>query len=85
MTKLRIVTLRFGTGRQKMAIERWTNPKLSRRTCVHVIRATILWRGIGGADRTQAGEQSEKEEEEEEAHLARSRPRRPLACPADAR
>ena len=23
---LRIVTLRFGTGRQKMALERWTNP-----------------------------------------------------------
>ena len=23
----------FGTGRQKMALERWTNPKLSRRTC----------------------------------------------------
>jgi hypothetical protein len=23
----------FGTGRQKMDLERWTNPKLSRRTC----------------------------------------------------
>jgi hypothetical protein len=31
--KLRIVTLRFGSGRQKMALERWTNPKLSRRAC----------------------------------------------------
>jgi hypothetical protein len=29
----RIVTLRFGTGRQRMALERWTNPKLSRRAC----------------------------------------------------
>ena len=32
MKQLRIVTLRFGTGRQKMALERRTNPKLSRRT-----------------------------------------------------
>jgi hypothetical protein len=24
---------KFGTGRQKMALERWTNPKLPRRTC----------------------------------------------------
>ena len=31
--KLRIVTLRFGTGRQKMVLERWTNPKRSRHTC----------------------------------------------------
>jgi hypothetical protein len=31
--KLRIVALRFGTGRQKMALERVTNPKLSRRAC----------------------------------------------------
>jgi hypothetical protein len=29
----RIVTLRFGTGRQRMGLERWTNPKLSRRAC----------------------------------------------------
>jgi hypothetical protein len=33
MQKLRIVTIEFGTGRQKMVLERWTNPKLSRRTC----------------------------------------------------
>jgi hypothetical protein len=33
MKKLRIVLLRFGTRRQKMALERWTTPKLSRRTC----------------------------------------------------
>jgi hypothetical protein len=25
--RLRIVTLGFGTGRQKMILERWTNPK----------------------------------------------------------
>ena len=31
--KLRIATLRFGTGRQKLALGRWTTPKLSRRTC----------------------------------------------------
>jgi hypothetical protein len=31
--KLRIVTSRFGTGRQKMVLERWTNPKVSRRVC----------------------------------------------------
>jgi membrane-associated HD superfamily phosphohydrolase len=31
--KLRIVTLGWGTGRQKMALQRWTNPKRSRRTC----------------------------------------------------
>jgi hypothetical protein len=33
MRKWRIVTLGFGAGRQKTALERWTNPKLSRRTC----------------------------------------------------
>jgi hypothetical protein len=33
MKKWRIVTLRFGTARQKMALERWTNPKPQRRTC----------------------------------------------------
>jgi hypothetical protein len=33
MQKLRIVMLGFGAGRQKMALERGTNPKLSRRTC----------------------------------------------------
>ena len=33
MKELRIVTLGFGTGRQKMLLERWTNPKLSRRAC----------------------------------------------------
>ena len=32
--KLRIVTLRFGAVRQKMVLERWTNPKRSRRTCI---------------------------------------------------
>jgi hypothetical protein len=32
MQKLRIVTLRFRTGRQKMA-QRWTNHTLSRRSC----------------------------------------------------
>jgi hypothetical protein len=29
MQKLRIVTLRLGAGRQKMALQRWTNPKHS--------------------------------------------------------
>jgi hypothetical protein len=33
MKELRIVTLRFGTGRQKRALERWTNPKRPRRAC----------------------------------------------------
>jgi hypothetical protein len=33
MEQLRFVRLRFGTARQKMALERWTNPNLSRRTC----------------------------------------------------
>jgi hypothetical protein len=32
-TKLRIVTLGFGTARQKMVLERGTNPKHPRRTC----------------------------------------------------
>jgi hypothetical protein len=27
MRKLRVVTLRFGTGRQEMVLERWTNPE----------------------------------------------------------
>jgi hypothetical protein len=31
--KLRIGQLRFGTGRQNMVLGRWTNPKLSTRTC----------------------------------------------------
>jgi hypothetical protein len=30
---LRIVSIRFGTGRQKMVLERWTKPKPQRRTC----------------------------------------------------
>jgi hypothetical protein len=30
--KSRIVTLRFGTGRQKLFLERWTHPKPQRRT-----------------------------------------------------
>ena len=33
MKKLRIVTLGLGTARQKMAVERWTNPKPQRGTC----------------------------------------------------
>jgi hypothetical protein len=33
LKKLRIVTIGFGTGRQRTVLERWTNPKLSRRTC----------------------------------------------------
>ena len=33
MTKLRIGRVGFGTRRQKMALERCTNPKLTRRTC----------------------------------------------------
>jgi hypothetical protein len=32
MKTLRIVALRFGTARQRMALERWTNPKPQRRT-----------------------------------------------------
>jgi hypothetical protein len=32
MRKLRIVTLGFGTARQRMALERWTSPKPPRRT-----------------------------------------------------
>jgi hypothetical protein len=40
--QLRIVTLGFGTGRQKPALERWTNPKLSRRACRYGLR---FWRG----------------------------------------
>jgi hypothetical protein len=31
--QLRIVTLRFGTGRQRMLLERWTNPQVLRRSC----------------------------------------------------
>jgi hypothetical protein len=33
METLRIGRLGFGTGRQRMVLERWTNPKLSRRAC----------------------------------------------------
>jgi hypothetical protein len=33
MKQLRIVTLRFGTGRQRMVLEPWTHPKPQRRTC----------------------------------------------------
>jgi hypothetical protein len=32
MKQLRIVTLGFGTARQRMVLERWTNPKPQRRT-----------------------------------------------------
>jgi hypothetical protein len=33
MQQLRIVALGLSTGRQEMVLERWANPKLSRRTC----------------------------------------------------
>jgi hypothetical protein len=33
MQKLRIVTIRFGTARKKLALERWTHPKPQRRKC----------------------------------------------------
>jgi hypothetical protein len=33
ITTLRIATIAFGTGRQRTVLERWTNPKLQRRTC----------------------------------------------------
>jgi hypothetical protein len=36
MQTLRIVTLGFGTARQRMALERWTNPKPQRRTHSHL-------------------------------------------------
>jgi hypothetical protein len=49
MRKLRIVTLRFGTGRERMVLERWTNPKLSRRTC------TCYNRGIGNRRASRNG------------------------------
>jgi hypothetical protein len=32
--KLRIVTRRVGTGRQKLPLERWTHPTLSQRACI---------------------------------------------------
>ena len=35
---MRIVTAGFGTGRQRMALERGTSPKLSRRTCTREYR-----------------------------------------------
>jgi radical SAM protein with 4Fe4S-binding SPASM domain len=33
MKKWRIVILGFGTARQKMVLERWTNPKKPRHDC----------------------------------------------------
>jgi hypothetical protein len=47
MQKLRIVSLRFGTARQKTVLERWTNPKLVEHVLPSV-RATIVSREIGG-------------------------------------
>jgi hypothetical protein len=52
MRKLRIATSGHGTGRQKMALERWTNPKLSRRTCSP--RYELQSREIGGRRATAA-------------------------------
>jgi hypothetical protein len=39
---LRIARIGFGTGRQKMALERGTNPKRSRRTCMSSSRVAPL-------------------------------------------
>jgi hypothetical protein len=38
---------RVGTGRQRMVLERGTHPKLSRRTCISQVRATLVSREIG--------------------------------------
>jgi hypothetical protein len=43
MKKFRIGRLGFGTGRQKMAPERWTDPKRSRRTC-RLVYGLQSWR-----------------------------------------
>jgi hypothetical protein len=44
MKKLRIVTLRLARGDSKKVLERWTKPKLSRRTCTCEY-ALQIWRG----------------------------------------
>jgi hypothetical protein len=51
---LRIVTLGFGTGRQRLVLERWTNPKPQRRKCKPPVRGTIVSREIGGRRVTAA-------------------------------
>jgi hypothetical protein len=38
-------------GKQKMVLERWTNPKRSRAIRVHVSSGYIVWREIGGLTR----------------------------------
>ena len=45
--KLRIVTLGFGNGVTGRVLERWTNPKHSRRMCSSRYGATIVEREIG--------------------------------------
>jgi hypothetical protein len=45
MKKIAIVTLGLGTGRQRMVLERWTNPKPQRRT--RPVRGTNVLREIG--------------------------------------
>ena len=53
--KLRIVLVGLGAGRQKTALERWTNPMQTFAACVNMrVRATILERGIGGRRETAA-------------------------------
>jgi hypothetical protein len=47
MEKLRIVTLRSGAGRQKMFLERWTNPN-----AVGVATSATASREIGGRRET---------------------------------
>jgi hypothetical protein len=44
LTKHRCPQLRFGTGRQRMVLERWTNPERSSRACAfeHGLQS---WRG----------------------------------------
>jgi hypothetical protein len=54
MHKLRIGRLGFGTGRHKMALERWTTPKLSRRMDSPRYGPTVLERQIGGRCKTAA-------------------------------
>jgi hypothetical protein len=52
MKKLRIVTyVRVGTGRQRMVLERWKNPTLSRRTCTYVSTGYNLDEGNRRASR----------------------------------
>ena len=54
MKKSRIVTLGFGTERQKMALERRTKPKRSRRTCSSMYGLQSCEREIGGRRETAA-------------------------------